>query len=84
MFIGLMLVALMLAACGSVRASIPDAAKSAPASAAPEESAAPVPAPTPIPEVPAPSALVLAQPAPADALPDDDFDGTYVALCDCD
>ena len=21
---------------------------------------------------------------PADALPDDDFDGTYVALCDCE
>ena len=71
---GLMLAALMLAACGSERTGMPGAA--APASAAPEasatpeESAAPVPAPTPIPEVPAPSALVLAQPAPADALPD--------------
>ncbi|MBQ6428815.1 MAG: hypothetical protein IJK03_08560, partial [Oscillospiraceae bacterium] len=70
MFIGLMLVALMLAACGSVRASIPDAAKSAPASAAPEESAAPVPTPTPVPEVPTPSAPVLPEPASAGARPD--------------
>ena len=57
MFTGLMLAALMLAACGSERTGMPGAA--APASAAPEvsatpeESAAPVPASTPILEVPA-------------------------------
>ena len=68
--IGLMLAALMLAACGSVRASIPDAATSEPASTAPEESAAPVPVSTPVPEAPAPSAPLLPRSAPADTRPD--------------